>query len=132
MFGNVIVTNDANITAKAGDGIRAYNYGAGDVTVNDESGAITTDGDNPTDGYGNGIYAFDDGGGNITVAMASAATITSAATGIFASIAADDVPSTSSISVTASGTISLGASPPPMVHPRLGSWQVTTITECPM
>ena len=37
MFGNVTVTNDANITAAAGDGIRAYNFGTGNVTVTDEA-----------------------------------------------------------------------------------------------
>ena len=37
VFGNVTVTNDANITAAAGDGIRAYNFGTGNVTVTDEA-----------------------------------------------------------------------------------------------
>jgi hypothetical protein len=37
--GSVIVNDDANITAQAGDGIRAFNFGNGDVTVNDNYGA---------------------------------------------------------------------------------------------
>ena len=114
VFGNVTVTNNANITAEAGDGIRAFTFGTGNVAVNDDSGTIATDGDplsgqtSPVDGFGNGIYALDDGVGNITVSMASGATINSAASGIFASNISDDVPSTSSISVTAHGTINSG------------------------
>ena len=114
MFGNVTVTNNANITAEAGDGIRAFTFGTGNVAVNDDSGTIATDGEplsgqtSPIDGFGNGIYALNDGVGNITVSMASGATINSAASGIFASNISDDVPSTSSISVTAHGTINSG------------------------
>jgi hypothetical protein len=114
VFGNVTVINNANITAEAGDGIRAFTYGTGNVGVNDDSGTITTDGEplsgqtSPIEGFGNGIYALNDGVGNITVSMASGATIHSAASGIFASNISDDVPSTSSISVTADGTIESG------------------------
>ena len=43
--GNVTVTADANITAAAGDGIRAFNFGSGNVTVNDDGGTIHTLGD---------------------------------------------------------------------------------------
>ena len=115
VFGNVTVTNNANITAQAGDGIRAFTFGTGNVAVNDDSGTITTDGEplsgqtSPIEGFGNGIYALNDGVGNITVSMASGATITSAASGIFASNTATSVPSTSSISVVAGGTIDSGA-----------------------
>ena len=35
--GNVIINNNANITAAAGWGIDAFNYGNGDVTVNDSA-----------------------------------------------------------------------------------------------
>ena len=112
--GNVTVTADANITAAAGDGIRAFNFGSGNVTVNDDGGTIYTLGDpisgqtSPAEGYGNGLYAFDDGGGSIAVSMASTAVVNSAASGIFASNAATSVQSTSSISVTAAGTINSG------------------------
>ena len=112
--GNVTVTADANITAAAGDGIRAFNFGSGNVTINDDGGTIHTLGDpisgqtSPAEGYGNGLYAFDDGGGSIAVSMASTAVVNSAASGIFASNAATSVQSTSSISVTAAGTINSG------------------------
>jgi hypothetical protein len=113
--GNVTVTADVNITAAAGDGIRAFNFGSGNVTINDEGGTIHTLGDpisgqtNPVEGYGNGLYAFDDGGGSIAVSMTSGAVINSAASGIFASNTATSVQSTSSISVVAGGTIDSGA-----------------------
>ena len=102
--GNVIVTADANITAAAGDGIRAFNFGTGNVSINDNGGTIETLGDaisgqtSPTIGFGNGLYAFDDGGGNIVVSMAACAVIDSAASGIFASNVASTVLSTSSYS----------------------------------
>ena len=93
--GNVTVTADADITATAGDGIRAYNFGTGNITVNDDGGTIKTLGQpilgqtTPTAGFGNGIYAFDDGGGSIVVSTASGVVIDSAASGIFASNAAE-------------------------------------------
>ena len=62
----------------------------------------------PTIGFANGLYAFDDGGGNIVVSMAAGAIINSAASGIFASNVASTVLSTSSITVTADGTINSG------------------------
>ena len=40
--GNVFVNNAANITAEAGYGISAYNYGNGDVTVNSASGTTVS------------------------------------------------------------------------------------------
>jgi len=39
-FGNVTVDNFANINAAGGDGIRAYNFGPGDVTINNHGGTI--------------------------------------------------------------------------------------------
>ncbi|MGH2192674.1 hypothetical protein, partial [Enterococcus faecalis] len=41
VHGDVVVTNYADITADAGDGIRAYDYGDGNVTVNENAGTIT-------------------------------------------------------------------------------------------
>ena len=38
VFGNVAVNNSANIIATGGDGIRAYTYGSGNVTVQDLAG----------------------------------------------------------------------------------------------
>ena len=112
--GNVIVTADANINAAAGDGIRAFNFGTGNITINDDGGVIETLGEaisgqtSSTIGFGNGLYAFDDGGGNIVVSMAAGAVINSAASGIFASNVASAVLSTSSVTVTANGTINSG------------------------
>ena len=40
--GTVIVNNAANITADAGYGINAYNYGNGDITVNDACGTTVS------------------------------------------------------------------------------------------
>ena len=39
-FGNVTVNNFATINAAGGDGIRAYNYGPGNVTINNNAAAI--------------------------------------------------------------------------------------------
>ncbi len=41
LYGDVTVNNSAVITADAGDGIRAFDYGTGNVTVNDLAGTIT-------------------------------------------------------------------------------------------
>ncbi len=40
--GTVIVNNAANITAALGTGINAYNFGNGDITVNDASGTTVS------------------------------------------------------------------------------------------
>ena len=37
----VVVNNSATINAAGGDGIRAYNYGIGNITVNQFAGTIT-------------------------------------------------------------------------------------------
>ncbi len=52
--GNVFINNAAVITA-AGHGIQGYNYGYGNITINDASGANITAGSH-------GIYAHADGG----------------------------------------------------------------------
>ena len=69
LYGDVVVNNFGNITASAGDGIRAYNFGYGDVTVNDNAGTITASQNwtSPVSGYGDGINASNDGPGNINV-----------------------------------------------------------------
>ena len=71
LYGSVVVNNYANINAAAGDGIRAFNYGIGNVTVNDEAGSITLGGANPVNGYGDGISATNEGSGNIDVTTAA-------------------------------------------------------------
>ncbi len=119
--GNVIVTDFANITAAAGDGIRAYNYGIGDVTVNDEAGAIIAlGGANPTNGYGVGIGAYNYGTGNINVSTATGTTIQSGSSGISAVNEAPAAPSTSTVIVVAHGTISPGIIPTGNGSPAAG------------
>src|SRR5262249_32616814 len=58
--GTVIVNNAANITASSGFGINAYNYGNGNITVNDGPG--TTIGTTTTGVLEDGIVAQAGGG----------------------------------------------------------------------
>ena len=112
--GDVIVSSTANIAAAAGDGIRAYTYGIGDITVNDLAGTITAlGGSSPTNGFGAGISANNYGSGNITISTAVGNVINSGSSGISAvnkapSSGAFVVPSTSVISVLSYATISSG------------------------
>ena len=68
--GTVVVNNYANITAAAGYGIDAYNYGNGDVTINDEVGTSVTGAQ-----YGIAAFGLSHGTGNITVNVAANAAI---------------------------------------------------------
>ena len=119
--GDVIVTDFANITAAAGDGIRAYNYGIGDVTVNDEAGAIIAlGGASPTNGYGVGIGAYNFGTGNINVSTAAGITIQSGSSGIAAINEAPAALSSSTVLVVAHGTITPGIIPTGNGNPAAG------------
>jgi hypothetical protein len=115
--GEVVVNNFATINAAGGDGIRAYNYGIGDVTVNDFAGTITAlDVGSSTPGLGIGIAAFNYGSGDIHISTSSGTSINSASSGIAAVNKAPSsgsfvVPSTSEISVLAFGTINSGSIP---------------------
>ena len=119
--GEVVVNNFANITADSGDGIRAYHYGVGDVTVNNFGGTITAlGGANPPNGSGIGILAQTFGPSSVHVTTSASTSITSGSSGIAAvnrAISADPsnpvvvVPATSEISVIASGTIHSGTIP---------------------
>ena len=109
--GSVMVNNFANITAAAGDGIRAFDYGAGDVTVTDE--ANTTINTTGTNGQ-YGIEAYSAGAGNISVTTSVGDNVYSAGSGINAvnqataiALSADGSIN-SSIIVTANGTIGSG------------------------
>ena len=123
LFGEVDVNNYATINAASGDGIRAYNYGIGDVEVNDFAGSITLQGQVATgnsglqNGYGGGITASNEGSGNIDVMTAAGTSIDSSLAG--SGIAAINkapaptgstfvVPDTSHVSVLAYGTIKSG------------------------
>ena len=107
VFGTVSVTNNANITALGGDGIRATNFGNGNVTVTDDANtAIQT-----TGAQGQyGIEAFSAGVGSLSVTMSTGDTIDANGTGILATDQATTIPAAadSSISVTAKGTINSG------------------------
>lgn len=132
--GTVIVNNAANITAAAGLGINAFNYGNGDVTVNDGSGTTVSGAlygieaqAESGGGTGNivinissgatvdatssyGIFALSTDVGNISVITSSGDTINSGSAGINAVNQAATVAASasSSIVVTAHGTINSG------------------------
>ena len=105
--GSVDVTNYANITAAAGDGIRAYNFGNGNVTVTDEANStIKTIG---SEGQ-YGIDAFTEGVGSVSVTTSTGDTIDANGSGVVAESLATTVSSgaDSNITVTAYGTINSG------------------------
>ena len=107
--GTVFVNNSADINAAGGDGIRAYNYGIGDVNVNDNAGTITAlSTATPPNGSGNGISANNFGTGNIHVTTADGTVIHSGGPGISAINLAPSTPSTTVVSVVAHGTINSG------------------------
>jgi large repetitive protein len=128
--GTVVVNNYANITADAGDGIRAYTYGVGDVTVNDYAGTITTlgeaitpappSGPNPPNGFGAGIGAYNYGPDDISVTAAAGTSIHSASSGISANNFDETAPSTSSILVVSYATIESGSIPTGSGSPAAG------------
>ena len=108
VFGSVIVDDFANIAAAGGDGIRAYNWGIGNVTVIDEPGTTITATGDATSRYG--IYAQNLQPGNTSVTTSASDVINSAGAGIHAinSAASVSALSSSSVSVTARGTINSG------------------------
>lgn len=74
--GTVVVNNHADITAAAGFGIDAYNYGNGDVTVNSANGtAISVSG---SQGIGINASALSGGTGDVTIALGKDVTISGA------------------------------------------------------
>jgi large repetitive protein len=128
--GDVVVNDFANINPAAGDGIRAFNYGIGDITINDFAGSITLGGANPVNGFANGISVSNYGSGNIDVSTSPGILIDSRKGG--SGIAALDkapapwpgssfsIPSTSHISVLAYGTIESGTVPTGSGDPAAG------------
>lgn len=74
--GAVVVNNHANITAAAGYGINAYNYGNGDVTVNSFVG--TTISVSGSQSVGINAVALSGGTGDVTVALGENVTISGA------------------------------------------------------
>jgi FecR-like protein/Big-like domain-containing protein len=104
LFGDVLVNNSATINAKGGDGIRTFNVGNGNISVNDlSSTTITAPGRF-------GISASVDGVGDIKISNAAGDTINSGSSGIEANNIATSVPAAaaSSINITAAGNINSG------------------------
>ncbi|MGB8628334.1 MAG: hypothetical protein WCD69_02950, partial [Xanthobacteraceae bacterium] len=98
VFGDVTIDDYANITASAGDGIKAFNYGQGNITVQEFAGTIK-----PASAHSltYGITADQESGGsgNITITIDSGATVTGN-TGIFALLTG-----TGTVEITNDGTI---------------------------
>ncbi|MDE5440361.1 hypothetical protein GWG65_02645 [Bradyrhizobium sp. CSA207] len=134
VYGTVVVNNHANITAAGGQGIHAYNYGIGNVTVNDGADtsvigaqmgirALALNGGTGnvsvslganasvtgTAGYGIDAYSIDQG--NISVSLSGNDTIISGSSGILAVNEATYIASGvhSTIEVTAHGAIHSGS-----------------------
>ena len=105
VFGNVIVSNSANINAAGGDGIRTFNYGNGNITVNELANTTIA----APARYG--ILASIFGAGDISISTSVGDTINSGSTGIQANDEGTAVSSTSTVSVTAFGTINSGVVP---------------------
>jgi hypothetical protein len=133
--GSVTINNYANITAVAGYGIHAYNYGNGDVTVNDKAGTTVVGADGGiraqalSGGIGDvevtvganahvtgtssyAILAYSVDAGDIDVSLSSRDVLASGSSGIVAVNYATAIASgmDSTISVTAHGTIHSGTS----------------------
>jgi hypothetical protein len=68
--GTVIINNSANITAAAGDGISGYNYGNGDVTINEGPNTTVTGAQ-----YGLAATKHSGGSGDVTINVGQNATI---------------------------------------------------------
>ena len=110
LYGSISITSYATITAQAGDGIRAVNYGVGDIVITDEaSTTITAQGSQGVQGQ-YGIDASSSESGNITVTTSSFDQISSGGSGIRAvNVATSTLATTSAastIQVTANGAIS--------------------------
>ncbi len=102
-FGNVMIDNLANINAAGGDGIRGYNYGPGNVTVNDHGGTI-----NAKDMFG--ITASSNSTGKVSITTSAGTVINSGSSAIQAINQGLTVPAgaLSTVSVTAFGTLHSG------------------------
>ncbi|WP_271509624.1 VCBS domain-containing protein [Bradyrhizobium sp. CCBAU 11357] len=75
--GSVVVNNHGNITAAAGYGINAFNYGSGDVSVNSFAG--TTISVSGAQSMGINAAALSGGTGDVTVTLGENVTISGAA-----------------------------------------------------
>src|SRR5205807_7825686 len=102
--GTVSVDNSANITAAAGWGINAYNFGDGSITITDEAGTTVS-------GAQYGIQAYSQGSvsGNLTITIKSSSTKTTISAGSLYGLAALNAfeRDPGNISITTSGTGSI-------------------------
>ena len=103
VFGNVAVNNFANITAAGFSGIFGFNYGIGDIMLDDAVGTTISN----SAGYG--ITATNYGPGNISISTSSGDVINSSSGGVIAASYATAVPAQGAIVVTTSGTINSGS-----------------------
>jgi len=60
--GTVVINNNANVTAAAGYGLNGYNYGNGNVTLNEGANTSVT-----ADQYGLGAFANSKGSGSVAI-----------------------------------------------------------------
>ena len=113
VFGDVFINNYANITAAGGDGIRAFNYGVGSVTVIDGTLNNVNGGQGTTISASGqyGIDAFNYFAGNILVSTAAGDSVSSGSVGIIATNNSTALPQSanSTITVNAYGTINAGS-----------------------
>ena len=115
MNGNVFVDfAGTSISAAAGEGIRAFNYGIGNVSVDVAGGAMITakvsGTSSSSDNAPYGIGAFNYGPGNIAVTTSNGDTITSGSSGIDAVNEATAITAAADalVTVAAAGSISSG------------------------
>jgi hypothetical protein len=104
VFGNVTITNYANITASGGDGIRGFTYGTGNITITDEANTtIVAPGEFGirTSNYGSGSESITTSPGDTINSGSAAVSAVNNATAIASSLG-------SSINVTSYGTINSG------------------------
>jgi T5SS/PEP-CTERM-associated repeat protein len=129
--GTVLVNNNANISGAAGYGIDAFNYGNGNVTVNDAAGTSVSGGQygiaafeesggagdiavnvaanaSITGGSINAIQAFSIDNGNISVSTSTGDVLTSGSTAINANNWSTAASASTSVTVIANGTIHSG------------------------
>src|SRR5262249_15980041 len=76
VFGDVNINNFANITAAGFSGIFGYDWGIGNITLNDAANTTITN----TAGYG--IAGINRGPGNISISMSSGDVINSSSAGV--------------------------------------------------
>ncbi len=104
VFGNVAVNNSANIVALGGDGIRAFTYGSGNVTVQDLAGATIV----ASDEFG--IDASSYGVGSVSVSTVAGDVINSGSSGLQSINLATAITAAagSTVTLTARGTVISG------------------------